>query len=345
MIKTNLKLIGGVFLLAFISSCVPDRDVDVTHDFVAIASKNSPEINVFDLGTMEVVQNRKLDRNARIQQMVYSPRFKKFFALDATNNRLLVYETHFFKLIGELSISGDVVDMEPDKLGHYLWLIHKNGDFSKIDIELGDVSLQSKIDHPSVQGLNAKSIMVSPEGEYLYITYQAGASDMLLAFDLETLEVESTQPIGRDANLFFSGKTNRLIAVSPLESNVMEFKPDLEFVSQANLAFDHLLGINTRGTHFFFASGNNVMAYDLVAFSSKQVYAGSSPPAVLSTNFYDSEGYISFPDENKIDVVQLASNRADMTFYETRNVEKNPNSVEYYSAPGACSYHSVDIRY
>lgn len=342
--RTNLlKIGGGAFLFLFLLSCNDTESPDLTHEFVAVASKTEAIVSIIDIDTDEVVKTEVIGNGSSINDIEFVVRHRKLFLSDQANNRILVYDPHAFVLDKSIRLKGSVADIEADKVGRNLWAVHP----STQSISVIDVSTQSKYKDIRLNsdliamGARPSKVMLSPEGEYAYIlnTVDGQNTDILISYDTESFTQLASEKVGKQAILHFSGKSNQLYALSSISDRITVLQPNLSVETEIDLPMDRVLGINTRGSHIFTAKGNTVFAMDVESLGTEEVFSGNSTPSKITTDFYDHKAFISFPDENKVEILSLGDNRADMTLRNTLEVRENPSALKFFSIPGACAYH------
>jgi len=331
-------------LIFFLYSCAETEAPDLTHDFVAVSSKTESSVSIIDIDTDEVVKTEIIPNNGRINDIEFVVRHRKLFLSDSKNSKVLVYDPHAFVLQKTINFKTTISDIEADKVGRNLWVVHP---LAKA-ISVIDASSQTKYktiklsSHLTENGGQPTKVMLSPEGEYAYIlisTPNRNTQDRVVLYNTNTFEEIDSKKVGSNSVLHYSGLTDQLYALSSEDNRVVRFKSNLEITDDIKLSFDGVLGVNTRGSRIFLSQQNDVLAFDVESFGSNVVFSGRSGAANITTDFFDQRAFISFPDEDQVEIVDLATDRASMTVKSSLEVGIRPSSVKFFSIPGACAYH------
>ena len=225
---------------------------------IAVANRNSGTISIIDAATDQVEGTYTLPGAApEPMYIVWSQTTNRVFVGDRANDAVVVYNGSDFSLVGTVPAGKGVFHMWADvKAVNQLWV---NNDIDNTTTVINPVSLDvlHTVDTPAdlvALGGKPHDVLVSPDGDYAYVSIigVAGDNDYVVQFSTSTFEETARAAVGKDPHLSATFANNALYV--PCQNSNAIFVLDrstLDFIKTIDARGAHGAGMPFSGDTFY----------------------------------------------------------------------------------------------
>ncbi len=225
---------------------------------VVVADRASGTISVIDAGTDQLIGTYSLpvgDDPPEPMYVTYVKSAKWVFVGDRANNRLVVFDSTDFSVVGTVSTGAGVFHQWADPKGRQLW-VNNDIDNTATVIDPRTLEVIGTVPMPADlvgAGYKPHDVILDPKGRFAYVTMIGGTShDWLVQFDTATLLEVGRVAVGLDPHVSLTSR-NQLIYVPAQNSSVVSVldRTDLTLVTQLSIPGAHGAGMTPSGKVFY----------------------------------------------------------------------------------------------
>ena len=180
---------------------------------------------------------------------------RRVFVGDRANNRVVVFNSRNFDIVGTVPAGNGVFHMWADGRGKQLW-VNNDIDNTITVIDPGDLSVLATVEVPAdlvAMGGKPHDVVLGKRGRFAYLTVLgiAGPNDYLVQFDTRTFTERNRQPVGKDPHVSIGAGT-ALYVPCQNSDQVLVFHPrSLELIDEISAPGAHGAAMASNGRRFY----------------------------------------------------------------------------------------------
>lgn len=226
-----------------------------------IANRASGTISVIDAKDLTVSGTYDLPADAgeptpEPMYVVHVSAMKRVFVGDRANNRVAVFDSRSFEVVGTVPAGAGVFHMWAGPRGKQLWV---NNDIDKTTTVIDPKSLEVITTVPTPADLvdmggKPHDVIVGPKGDYAYLSVLgvAGENDYVVQFDTISFMESARAAVGKDPHLSVARQHRRLYVPCQNSDQVVVLdRITLDQEAEINVPGAHGAAMAPNGKYFY----------------------------------------------------------------------------------------------
>lgn len=262
---------------------------------IVVANRNSGSISVIDVKTDQLSGTYSLPNDApnppEPMYVVFVRQAQRVFVGDRANDRVVVFNTSDFSVVGSVPAGSGVFHMWADKSGKQLWV---NNDIDNTTTIIDPRSLQviATAHTPSdlvAMGGKPHDVILGSQGKFAYVTVLgiAGPADYVVQYSTRTFQEINRAAVGKDPHLSLT-PGNRALYVPCQGSNAVFVlnRRTMEQIKVIDVPGAHGAGMPVHGNVFYTTNlpGGGTGGLIAIDAHSNEVIGSSDTPFPVPHN-------------------------------------------------------------
>jgi DNA-binding beta-propeller fold protein YncE len=312
---------------------------------IVIANRASGSISVIDTKTDMVSGTYDLPlSNSTPEPMyvVFSNQTRQVFVGDRANNRVVVFDSRSFNVVGTVDAGAGVFHMWADERSKQLWV---NNDIDKTTTVINPRTLEVITTVPTPADLVAlggkpHDVILDHKGKYAYLSVLGvgGSSDYVVQFNARTFQETGRAAVGKDPHLSLT-RRNKLLYVPCQNSDAVYVlnRRSMALMKVINASGAHGAGMPQHGKTFYITNLPGGGSGGLIAINTKsnEIIGETDTPYAIPHNIAITQNsqklYVTHSggSSDKVTVYTISPNNPVPTYLTEVSVGLNPFGLAF----------------
>lgn len=300
---------------------------------VVVANRASGTISVIDAKSAQLLGNYDLPQgegDATPEPMYVNQvnAHRRLFVGDRANNRVAVFNSRNFEIVGTVPAGQGVFHMWADRQGSQLWVNNDiDNTITVIDVRtlavLGTVAIPADL---VAMGGKPHDVILGHGGRYAYVTVLGieGANDYLLQFETVGFTEMNRQPVGKDPHVSLGVNTDLYVPCQNSDQ-VLVFDPEsLELLDEIMVPGAHGAAMAANGKYFYTTNlpgGGSGALYTISTRSNEVVGSAVDTPYPVPHNL------VLTANSKRLFVTHSGGSADKVTVYDLVGKHRQPHLV------------------
>jgi YVTN family beta-propeller protein len=300
---------------------------------VVVANRGSGTISVIDTRTAQLVGTHDLpqDEGDAFPEPMYVNQVsanQRLFVGDRANDRVVVFNSHTFEVVGTVPCGQGVFHQWADRQGHQLW-VNNDIDNTCTVIDTRTLEVIATVAIPAdlvAMGGKPHDVIIDHRSRHAYVTLVGvdGPDDYLLQFETAGFSELNRQPVGKDPHVAIGVNTDLYVACQNSDQ-VLVFDPEsLALLDEVMVPGAHGVAMASNGKFFYTTNLPGGGADALYTIRTKGNQIQGDP---VATPYGVPHNLALTPNAKKLFVTHSGGSSDKVTVYELVGPQRRPEYV------------------